>query len=93
MAPSVIISDIQMPGMNGFELVAEIRKLAGFESVPVIALSSLFSNGVRPVAAAEVFDACLAKPLHLDQLRRILGSSPPAKESNSNAVCHESLST
>ncbi len=35
----VIISDIEMPGMNGFEFAREIRKDPRWESVPLVALS------------------------------------------------------
>ncbi|MBQ8476124.1 response regulator, partial [bacterium] len=36
----LIISDVQMPGMNGFEFITELRKLKNYETCPVIVVSS-----------------------------------------------------
>jgi CheY-like chemotaxis protein len=36
----VVITDIEMPVMNGLELVSRIRSNAGYSSVPVIVVSS-----------------------------------------------------
>ena len=36
----LIISDIQMPHMNGFEFVVELRKIINYETIPVIIVSS-----------------------------------------------------
>lgn len=34
--PALVLLDINMPGMNGFEVLSEIRQRDGFKSVPVI---------------------------------------------------------
>ena len=36
----LIISDIQMPEMNGFEFIAKLRKISNYEKIPVIIVSS-----------------------------------------------------
>ena len=36
----LIISDIQMPVMNGFEFILELRKIKNYENIPVIVVSS-----------------------------------------------------
>lgn len=36
----VIISDIEMPGMNGFEFASEVRRAGAWQSVPMVALSA-----------------------------------------------------
>ena len=36
----IIVSDIEMPGMNGFDFAAEVRRSPDWQSVPLIALSS-----------------------------------------------------
>ena len=38
--PDVLLTDINMPNKDGFELIAEVRKRAGFEKLPVIVLTT-----------------------------------------------------
>jgi CheY-like chemotaxis protein len=62
--PDLVLSDIQMPGMDGFDLLEEIRALgpeAG-GNVPVIAMSAFFSLADRARIHHADFRACLAKP-------------------------------
>ena len=40
----VIISDIEMPGINGFELAQQIRAGGAWKNVPLVALSSFSSR-------------------------------------------------
>ncbi len=40
--PDLIITDMQMPEMDGFELIEEVRNRHRFEYVPIIAISSVF---------------------------------------------------
>jgi CheY-like chemotaxis protein len=68
--PHLVLSDIKMPGMDGFALLREIRTLgpeAG-GNVPVIAMSAFFSrtDGTRTQHAD--FRACLPKPFTPDEL-------------------------
>jgi CheY-like chemotaxis protein len=68
--PDLVLSDIKMPGKNGFELLEEIRALdpdAG-GSVPVIAMSAFFSQTDRTRMQHADFRACLPKPFTPDKL-------------------------
>jgi len=52
--PDLILSDLYMLGMSGFELLSVVRRR--FPAVPVIAMSSAFSGGGVPAGvAADVF--------------------------------------
>jgi CheY-like chemotaxis protein len=59
----VIISDIGMPEMNGYQLAREIRTLPGYESVPMVAVTgySMFDDRERSLKAG--FTAHLTKPI------------------------------
>ena len=67
-----IFTDIQMPGMNGFELLEEIRKTeAG--SVKVIAVTAR-SDMEEADFRAKGFDGCLHKPFNQSDLAAVLHS-------------------
>ena len=62
--PNLVLSDINMPGIDGFELLREIRALgpeAG-GSVPVIAMTALITHADRARILNAGFQACLPKP-------------------------------
>ncbi|MFQ6604887.1 MAG: response regulator [Fidelibacterota bacterium] len=41
MTPTMIISDVKMPGMDGFELLKRLRELPSFHEIPIIMLTSI----------------------------------------------------
>jgi CheY-like chemotaxis protein len=74
--PDLVLSDIKMPGMDGFELLKRIRALGSEAggSVPVIAMSAFFSQTDRKHVHDADFQACLPKPFTPDKLvETILG--------------------
>jgi signal transduction histidine kinase len=67
-APAVIISDIGLPEMDGYELLAKLRGLPGLEKVPAIALSGYAMGEDRERALAAGFIAHVAKPIDPEEL-------------------------
>lgn len=59
----VIISDIGMPDMNGYQLAREVRQLPGYESTPMVAVTgySMFDDKERSSKAG--FNAHMTKPI------------------------------
>ena len=59
----VIISDIGMPEMNGYQLAREVRQLPGYETVPMVAVTgySMFDDKERSTNAG--FNAHMTKPI------------------------------
>ncbi len=66
--PGMIISDIGLPEMDGYELLAQLRRLPGMEKVPAIALSGYAMGEDRDRALAAGFSAHIAKPVDPDEL-------------------------
>lgn len=59
----VIISDIGMPDMNGYQLAREVRQLPGYERTPMVAVTgySMFDDKERSSKAG--FNAHMTKPI------------------------------
>jgi CheY-like chemotaxis protein len=59
----VVISDIGMPEMNGYELAQALRSLSGYETVPMVAVTgySMFDDRLRSLTAG--FNAHVTKPI------------------------------
>lgn len=59
----LIISDIGMPEMDGFHMIKQLRELAGYQSIPAIALSGYASQKDAKAALAAGFNAHVSKPV------------------------------
>jgi CheY-like chemotaxis protein len=59
----VVISDIGMPEMNGYQLAQEMRMMPGYESVPMVAVTgySMFDDKEKSTNAG--FNAHMTKPI------------------------------
>ncbi len=71
--PDVIISDVGLPGMNGYELARRLREHRTFGRAVLIALSGYARDEDRRQALAAGFDHHLVKPPDLDALAELLG--------------------
>ncbi|SAK91509.1 chemotaxis protein [Caballeronia hypogeia] len=75
-----LISDIHLPGMDGYELIRRVRADAALERVKAIALTALARDEDRRAAREAGFDAHLTKPVDLPELLHaldVLLGSPP----------------
>ena len=57
-----MISDLEMPRMNGFELLSNLRQSSNFTDVPVVVLTSRSAEKHRQLAEALGANAYLTKP-------------------------------
>jgi signal transduction histidine kinase/CheY-like chemotaxis protein len=70
--PNVALVDIGLPGLNGYELARKIRADKDCQDVFLVALTGYSQPSDRQRALSSGFDAHLAKPVDLEQLRQIL---------------------
>jgi signal transduction histidine kinase len=70
--PEIILLDIGLPGMDGFEVAQSIRRQAGMESTVLIALTGYGQDDDRRRSREAGFDHHLVKPVDIDALLSIL---------------------
>lgn len=66
--PSVIISDIGMPDVDGYELLEQLKVIPGMDDVPAIAISGYASDEDRERALDTGYHALVPKPIDVDAL-------------------------
>jgi len=75
--PDVIISDIGMPVVDGYELARSLRQVPALNNVVLIALTGYGQLIDRQRTKAAGFDQHLVKPVSVDDLQNILENLPP----------------
>jgi CheY-like chemotaxis protein len=60
----VVVSDIGMPGMNGYELASAVRALPEYQVTPMIAVTGFTMYEDRERALKSGFNAFLTKPIN-----------------------------
>lgn len=69
----LIISDIGMPEMNGYELAECLRALNDYQTTPLIAVTGYTEYDDRRRSLRAGFDAHLTKPINPSQLLELIG--------------------
>ena len=69
--PDLIITDISLPGMDGFQLIARVREDDAFRSLPIICLSGYGGHAYEVRAQAAGCDRILQKPCMPDELAQV----------------------
>ena len=70
--PDVMLLDIGMPGLNGYEVASRVRDLNGGEAVMLVALTGWGQPADRHRAREAGFDHHLTKPIDYDELAGLL---------------------
>lgn len=77
-AVDMVVTDLNMPNMNGLDLIRELRKLPAYKGVPIIFLTTESDAGIKQDAKAAGATGWITKPFQQDQLvavvRKVLGS-------------------
>jgi CheY-like chemotaxis protein len=73
----VILMDVQMPEMDGFQATAALRQMESCADVPIIALTAHAMTGDRQRCLAAGMNDYLAKPLDLIRLVQTVEAHAP----------------
>jgi CheY-like chemotaxis protein len=68
----VVLMDMMMPGMDGYEAIPEIRKIENRKMLPVVAVTAQAMHGDKEKCLAAGADAYISKPIDVDKLLDIL---------------------
>jgi CheY-like chemotaxis protein len=78
--PDLIVLDLMMPIMNGWELRAELAKVPAFAKVPIVVMTALAQS-----AKIEA-DAILAKPIDLKRLLLVMDRLLARRENTNGSM-------
>jgi len=77
-AVDLVVTDLNMPGMNGLGLIRELRKLPAYKGVPIIFLTTESDAAMKQEAKAAGATGWITKPFQQEQLvavlRKVLGA-------------------
>ena len=72
--PDLVLLDIGLPGLNGYEVAKRLRQDPGFANVVLVAVTGYGQNADRQASMEAGFNHHLVKPARLEQLQRILAA-------------------
>lgn len=74
--PDLILMDINLPEIDGYEVTARLKQLPGLSRIPIIAVTANVMKGDREKTLAAGCDGYIQKPIDIDllpgQLERFL---------------------
>jgi CheY-like chemotaxis protein len=68
--PDLVLMDLGLPGMDGYETARRLRELPGLAHVPIAALTASVRDVDREKAKTENFAGFIEKPFRMEQLRK-----------------------
>ena len=79
LQPHVIVLDIGLPGMNGYDAAREIRRLTSPAAIKLVAVTGWGQLEDRRRSLEAGFDLHVTKPVDLTTLQSLLGSPRAAQ--------------
>jgi two-component system cell cycle response regulator DivK len=68
MAPDLVLMDINLPEIDGYELTRRLKQMPHLAGVPVVAMTANVMKGDREKTLAAGCDGYIQKPIDVDQL-------------------------
>jgi two-component system, cell cycle response regulator len=84
--PDLIICDIQLPDINGYEIASRLKRDVGMRDIPLVAITALAMVGERERALQAGFDGYISKPItpetFVAEVESFLSVKQPARKGN-----------
>lgn len=71
--PSLILSDIHLPEVDGYSLLQQLRADGNTQNIPVVAVTALAGNDHRHKILAAGFDDYISKPFLIQSIEQLVG--------------------
>jgi CheY-like chemotaxis protein len=71
--PDLIITDISMPNLDGYDMIRQLRAIERFAAVPIIALTAYGDEQLEKARDAGA-DHAVSKPMNLEELVELVNS-------------------
>lgn len=76
--PNLIITDLNMPVMNGITLIKQIRGMRAYKFTPILMLTTEASDEKKKEGQAAGATGWIVKPFHPDQLLKVIQKVCPS---------------
>lgn len=72
--PDLVLMDINLPDLDGYECTSRLRKIDGFAHIPIVALTANALEGDKQKAMTAGCDGYIPKPIDVDELPNQIAS-------------------
>jgi PAS domain S-box-containing protein len=79
--PEIVLLDIGLPGISGYEVAQQLRKMPGLETVTIVAVTGYGQEEDRRRALEAGFNSYLVKPVEPAELQSLIASVPAPRRS------------
>ena len=76
--PALVVTDLNMPGMDGLTLIRELRKLPALKFVPILILTTESSADKKTEGRSAGATGWIVKPFNPDQFMKVVQKVLPA---------------
>lgn len=87
LAPDLILLDIQLPRMNGYDVARALRSVEGLRDVPIIAVTSYAMTGDKEKALEAGCTGYIEKPINPDTFVSEVGTFLPRVSGADDVRC------
>jgi len=76
--PALVVTDLNMPEMDGLTLIAEIRKMSAFKFTPILMLTTESTDDKKKAGQAAGATGWIVKPFNPEQMLKVIQKVLPS---------------